>query len=86
MKGDFFDTHAEITCERTGATVARIDRQFFNAAELLGDSQTYAVTIAEGVDMALIAGVCITLDERRNEVSLFVAFYHFVLNNKSQGK
>lgn len=69
MKGDFFDTHADITCERTGSVVARIDRKFFNASELLGGQQTYAVTIAAGVDMALIAGMCICLDERRNEGS-----------------
>lgn len=47
--------------------LARIDRQFFNARELLGGGQTYIVNIAPNVDMALIAALCICLDEKRNE-------------------
>jgi len=67
MKGDFFDTSADIKDESTGRSVARIDRSFFNARELLGGQQTYVVTIAPGVDMALIIAMCIALDEMRNE-------------------
>jgi len=67
MKGDFFDRTADIVDDSTGMTVARIDRQFFNARELLGGQQTYVVTIAPGVDMAIIIAMCICLDERRNE-------------------
>lgn len=66
MKGDFFDTVADIKCERTGQTVATIDRKFFNSAQFFG-AQTYAVTVCPNVDLALIAAMCICLDERRNE-------------------
>lgn len=67
MKGDFFDRKADIKDEATGQTVATIDRKFFNARELLGGQQTYVVTCAPGIDMAIICAMCICLDERRNE-------------------
>ena len=67
MKGNFFDTKADIVDEKTGATVAVINRKFFNVRELIGGQQTYVVTIAPGMDMAMIAAMCICLDERRNE-------------------
>lgn len=67
MKGDFFDRGADITDEATGHVVARIDRKFLNARELLGGQQTYAVTVAPGMDLAVIVAMCICLDERRNE-------------------
>ncbi|KAF2085816.1 DUF567-domain-containing protein [Saccharata proteae CBS 121410] len=67
MKGDFFDTEAQITDEATGTPVAVINRKVFNARELIGGQQTYVVTVAPNVDMALIAAMCICLDEKRNE-------------------
>jgi uncharacterized protein YxjI len=67
MKGNFFDSRAEITNTATGQAVAVIDRQRLNAAELIGGAQTYVVTIQPGVDMALIAAMCICLDEKRND-------------------
>jgi uncharacterized protein YxjI len=67
MKGDFFDRRADITDEATGHVVAMIDRQFLNARQLLGGQQTYAVTVAPGMDLAVIVAMCICLDERRNE-------------------
>ncbi|KAK8021871.1 hypothetical protein PG990_007009 [Apiospora arundinis] len=67
MKGDFFDRKASITDEATGQTVAVINRQFLNARELLGGQQTYHVTVAPNVDLAIIVAMCICLDERRNE-------------------
>ncbi|ETN45155.1 uncharacterized protein HMPREF1541_10032 [Cyphellophora europaea CBS 101466] len=67
MKGDFFDRKADIKDEATGQVVATIDRKFLNARELLGGQQTYLVTCAPGIDMALICAMCICLDERRNE-------------------
>lgn len=67
MKGNFLDTHANITDEATEQPVAHIDREFFNARQLLGGQQTYVVTVAPNVDMALIAAMCICLDEKRNE-------------------
>jgi uncharacterized protein YxjI len=67
MKGNFFDSKAEITNTATGQAVATIDRQFLNAAQLIGGAQTYVVTIQPGVDMAVIAAMCICLDEKRND-------------------
>ncbi len=67
MKGDFFNTSANIVSEAFGAPVAVINRKFFNASELLFGKQTYAVTIAPNVDMAIIVAMCICLDERRSE-------------------
>ena len=66
MEGNFLDSRAEIKNE-AGAVVATIDRKFFNAAELIGGQQTYVVTIAPGIDMAVLAAMCICLDEKRNE-------------------
>lgn len=65
MKGDFFNTSAEIHGTAISTPVAVIDRKFFNARELLFDQQTYAVSVAPNVDMAIIAAMCICLDERR---------------------
>ncbi|KAL1647989.1 hypothetical protein SLS58_002313 [Diplodia intermedia] len=67
MKGNFFDTTADITDEVTGQLVATIDRKFFNAREMFGGQQTYVVTVAPNVDMTVIAAMCICLDEKRNE-------------------
>ncbi|KAK4247900.1 tubby C-terminal-like domain-containing protein [Corynascus novoguineensis] len=67
MKGDWFDTSADIVDASSGAIVARIDRQFFNARELLLGHQTYHVTIAPGADIALVVAMCVCLDEKRNE-------------------
>lgn len=67
MKGNFFDTKANITDEVTKVPVATIDRKWLNMREILAAQQTYIVTIAPNVDMALIAAMCICLDERQNE-------------------
>lgn len=67
IKGNFFDTHADITNVKTGQPVARIDRKMLNAKELFTGQQTYVVTVAQGVDMALIAAMCIILDEKQND-------------------
>ncbi|KAF1958157.1 hypothetical protein CC80DRAFT_408753 [Byssothecium circinans] len=68
MKGNFFDTRAEITDEAQGGlVVARIDRKILSGKDIFFGQQTYAVEIAPGVDMALIAAMCICLDEKNNE-------------------
>ena len=46
--------------------VAQVDREFFNARQLLADRQSYAVTVAPGVDVALIVPMMVCLDERRD--------------------
>ncbi|KAF2634728.1 hypothetical protein P280DRAFT_463085 [Massarina eburnea CBS 473.64] len=68
MKGNFFDTRAEITDETQGGlVVARIDRKILSGKDLFFGQQTYAVEVAPNVDMALIAALCICLDEKNNE-------------------
>ncbi|KAI0532337.1 DUF567-domain-containing protein [Xylaria digitata] len=67
VKGNFFDTRAEITEESTKQPVAVIDRKFFNAREAFTGQDTYAVSVAPNVDMALVAAMCICLDEKKEE-------------------
>lgn len=67
MVGSFFDRNADIVDTKTGLVVARIDREFLNARQLLGGQQTYVVTVAPNVDLSIIVGLCVCLDERRNE-------------------
>lgn len=67
VKGDWFDRSADITFG--GRPVAHISRSFFNVRQIFGEKQTYFVTVAPGVDLALIAAVCICLDEKENETS-----------------
>jgi uncharacterized protein YxjI len=67
MKGNWLDKRGEIVDETTSATVARIERQVLNAGQLLFGQQTYALVVAPGVDMALMAAMCICLDEKNNE-------------------
>ncbi|KAK0551170.1 hypothetical protein OC846_000766 [Tilletia horrida] len=66
LKGDLFDRKAEILTE-SGIPVARISRSFLNAGELFFDQQTYILTVAPGVDAALLVAICIILDEKANE-------------------
>lgn len=66
LKGDLFDRKAEITTAN-GVPVARVARSFLNAGEVFFDQQTYVITIAPGVDAALLLAICICLDEKANE-------------------
>ncbi|KAI0198888.1 DUF567-domain-containing protein [Astrocystis sublimbata] len=67
VKGNFFDTKADITDEGTGQPVATIDRKFFNAREMFTGQDTYAVTVAPNVDMAIIAAMCICMDDKKEQ-------------------
>lgn len=67
MKGNWFDTQANIVDETTGAVVATISRKLFNLGELIGGQQSYVLSVAPGVDMALMCAACICLDEKNNE-------------------
>lgn len=67
MKGNWRD-RAEIVDETAGnAVVARIDRKLLSGRDIFLGSQTYALVVAPGVDMALMAALAICLDEKRNE-------------------
>lgn len=65
IRGDWFDRSASILLGEQ--VVASIARSFFNVRQLLGDQQTYYVTVAPGVDLSLIAALCVCLDEKENE-------------------
>ena len=67
MKGNWSDRTADIVDEQTGQPVARISRKRFNGRHVFFDKDTYSVTVAVGVDMALIAGLCICFDEKNND-------------------
>ena len=67
MKGSWTDFSADITDEAQGGVlVARINRKI-SGKDLFFGQQTYGVQVAPGVDMALIAAMCICLDEKNNE-------------------
>ncbi|OCF42855.1 hypothetical protein I317_03332 [Kwoniella heveanensis CBS 569] len=66
LRGDFWGGSADITVEN-GPVVAQITRELMNARQIFGGQQTYFVTVAPGVDLALIAALCICFDEAKNE-------------------
>ncbi|KAK4686592.1 hypothetical protein P7C73_g3534, partial [Tremellales sp. Uapishka_1] len=66
LRGDFWGGSADISIEG-GPVIAQISRKLFNARELFVSKQTYFVTVAPGVDLALISAVCICFDEFKND-------------------
>lgn len=66
VKGDMFGMDATIFLNES-VPIAQISRQYMNAREIFTDNQTYFVTVAPGVDLALMAAVCICFDEAKNE-------------------
>ncbi|CAI4213969.1 unnamed protein product [Parascedosporium putredinis] len=66
MKGNWRSSSAEIVDQATGFVVASIRRQR-TAKHYLAGQQTYTVTVAPNVDMALAAAMCICMDEKNNE-------------------
>ncbi|KAK7029531.1 hypothetical protein VNI00_014408 [Paramarasmius palmivorus] len=68
LRGDFFDRKASINLgSPEGPPVGHISRSFLNGRELIFDQQTYYLTVAPGVDAALLAAICVCLDEKENE-------------------
>ncbi|KAH6885302.1 tubby C-terminal-like domain-containing protein [Thelonectria olida] len=67
MTGNWVDYSAEIHDTASNALVARIDRKVLSGRDLLFGQQTYALTVAPNVDMALMAALCICMDEKNNE-------------------
>ncbi|KDN60327.1 hypothetical protein CSUB01_03492 [Colletotrichum sublineola] len=67
MKGNWLSTQADIIDTSTGQVLGRIDRNMLRARDFLGGKQTYALTVAPGVDMALMCALCICLDEKKND-------------------
>ncbi|KAL2827114.1 tubby C-terminal-like domain-containing protein [Aspergillus pseudoustus] len=67
MQGNWMDHVAKIVNQQTGEPVASIFRKRFNARNLLFGQDTYIVSVAPGVDLALVAGLCICFDEKNND-------------------
>ncbi|CDZ96510.1 Tubby C-terminal-like domain [Phaffia rhodozyma] len=65
LRGSFWEGSAAITLD--GRPVAQISRQFLTSREIFTSKQTYYVTVAPGVDLALIAAIAICLDELTTE-------------------
>ena len=65
LKGDWMDRSAEVSL--AGRPVATISRNFMNFGQIVSDRQTYYVNCAPGVDLVLMAAICVCLDERENE-------------------
>jgi uncharacterized protein YxjI len=66
IKGDMFGMSANILLNDS-TPIATISREYLNAREMFGNKQTYFVTVAPGVDLALVAAICICFDEAKNE-------------------
>lgn len=64
MDAGWFGKHSTITNEADGQILADINREF-HGSQLLTNRHTYAVTIAPGVDIALIVAMVVAEDERR---------------------
>jgi len=62
LAGNWIERYASLTWN--DRPVAQITRDFLNARQILGDADSYYVTIAPGMDIALIASICVMLDER----------------------
>ncbi|RBR17144.1 uncharacterized protein FIESC28_06646 [Fusarium coffeatum] len=67
MKGNWFDYAADIFDKSTNTVIARIDRKILSGRDMFFGQQTYALMVAPGVDMALMAALCICMDEKNNE-------------------
>ncbi|TXT09619.1 uncharacterized protein COLE_03553 [Cutaneotrichosporon oleaginosum] len=66
IRGDMFGLGTTITLNGN-IPVAQISRKLLHLREWIADKQTYYVTVAPGVDLALIAAICIAFDEVKNE-------------------
>ncbi|KAK0726893.1 tubby C-terminal-like domain-containing protein [Lasiosphaeria miniovina] len=67
MQGNWFDSRADIVHEKTGMVVGNINRKLLSGRDILFGQQTYALTVAPGVDMSLMVAMCICMDEKNNE-------------------
>lgn len=80
LRGDFWGGSADLSAQG-GPVIAQISRQIFGAREMFSDSNSvclliidwsitdwqYFVTVAPGVDLALVAAICICFDEAKND-------------------
>lgn len=66
IKGDMFGLQATVMLDET-IPVATISRQMLEVTDFFLGKQTYFVTVSPGVDLALIAAICICFDEAKND-------------------
>lgn len=71
MKGNWRDSTADIVDETRNVVVARITRKsMFKSFTTFATGQNeYGLTVAPGVDFALMAALCVCFDELNNEPS-----------------
>ncbi|KAF9269280.1 hypothetical protein L218DRAFT_994229 [Marasmius fiardii PR-910] len=68
LRGDFFGRTAWITLGTPeGPKLGTISRNFFNGQDTLCDMKTYYLTVAPGVDAALMTAIIVCLDLKENE-------------------
>jgi uncharacterized protein YxjI len=65
IQESFFGTKTHITDKKNRQVIAEINKQRWNARQLVTNHGTYEVTVAPGVDMALIVAMVIYLDKTR---------------------
>ncbi|RXK37494.1 hypothetical protein M231_05215 [Tremella mesenterica] len=65
VKGDIFAYSADVMLGET--VIAQIRKQLVDVREYLADTQTYFVTVAPGVDLTLMAAICICFDEAKHD-------------------
>jgi len=65
VRGDWLDRSATITMGEV--VIAQVSRKMFNMREIVGGQQSYYCTVAPGVDLAMVAALCVCLDEKENE-------------------
>ena len=63
LSGNFVASSIDITNKVTGQVVAHIDRKLLGWRELAADADTYTVTVAPGMDIAIVLAMCAALDE-----------------------
>lgn len=69
VKGNWRDSTADIVDEARNVVVAQIHRKsmFKSFSTWAFDQNTYGLSVAPGVDFALMAALCIAFDELNNE-------------------
>lgn len=69
VKGNWRDSTADIVDASRGATVAQIRRKskFQSFSTFAFDQNSYSLSVAPGVDYALMAALCVAFDEFHND-------------------
>ena len=67
MEGNFFASSATIVDQKNSFVVGQINRKRLSGRDILFGQQTYNLTVPAGVDLALMATMCVCMDEKNNE-------------------